>query len=734
VTRSERLAAALLAALFVALHLPFLPTSLEDLDSINFALGIGHFDVAQHQPHPPGYPIYIALAKAVHLLITSEAHALAVLGVVGGGLAAFALLVLYSELDRDRPRASMTWLAVIVTLLGPLFWLTAERPLSDVVGLTAALAVQAALLAARTRRSIAVTAAAVAFAAGIRSQIVWLTLPLLLYRLWQIRGLMRSRQYAAVALAFAAGGLAWFVPLIVISGGPLTYWHALFSQGADDLSGVKMLATTPTIRQLATVLQYTLIEPWGYFAAGLVLVALALAGVAERIRAAPRALLILALAFGPYAIFDVLFQESITTRYALPLMIPMSYLAVRGCALIGESGGVAAAVAVALFCAWTDDVAMYQYSRMDAPAFRLLADMAIEKGTPETPHAAPVLAMHRREDLDMRRPIVWAGLPPIGERLPAPPKHEWLEAVKYWNRGGRAPMWYVADPLRSDLALIGTRARPKQYRWALQMPGLIGGVRPNIMDWYTIAPPDWYLGEGWAVTPETGGVAREDRRGPGVAPISGWIRRWREPTTLMIGGRNLGTLNKPARVRVAVDAVPVDELTVAPGFFLRMITLPGSTKADDYAAVTVEADNTDLAVEQFDAEPAGRLVFGFDEGWYEREYNPATGALWRWASDRAVLRVRPGSRALALTLRGEIEQASSSRVTVRSGERVLAQFDVGKSFARTVILPAGAFGASETTIALESSASFVPAETRWRSRDRRRLALKLYECTLTPVS
>jgi len=187
-------------------------------------------------------------------------------------------------------------------------------------------------------------------------------------------------------------------------------------------------------------------------------------------------------------------------------------------------------------------------------------------------------------------------------------------------------------------------------------------------------------------------------------------------------------------VRVAVDAVPVDDVTVAPGFFLRMITVPGSTKPDDYAAVTVDADTPDLAVEQFDAQPAGRVVFGFDEGWYEREYNPATGALWRWASDRAVIRVRPGSRALALTLRGELEQASSSRVTVRSGERVLAQFDVGTSFARTVILPADAFGASETTIALESSASFVPAETRWRSRDRRRLALKLYECTLTPVS
>ena|SRR5450759_5066159 len=67
-----------LAALFLAAHLRFLPASLEDLDSINFALGVRHFDVAHHQPHPPGYPLFILAAKAAHLVIPSEAKALAV--------------------------------------------------------------------------------------------------------------------------------------------------------------------------------------------------------------------------------------------------------------------------------------------------------------------------------------------------------------------------------------------------------------------------------------------------------------------------------------------------------------------------------------------------------------------------------------------------------------------------------------------------------------------------------
>ena len=117
-------------------------------------------------------------------------------------------------------------------------------------------------------------------------------------------------------------------------------------------------------------------------------------------------------------------------------------------------------------------------------------------------------------------------MPALSRRLPAPPKHEWLEVVKYWNGGGTDPVWFVADPMRTDLALIDRAAsRERTYAWPLQYPVLIGGVRPGDMQWHIFDSPGWYLGEGWALTPETAGVAAEDRHGPGIMPIEGWIRR-----------------------------------------------------------------------------------------------------------------------------------------------------------------------------------------------------------------
>jgi hypothetical protein len=327
-----------------------------------------------------------------------------------------------------------------------------------------------------------------------------------------------------------------------------------------------------------------------------------------------------------------------------------------------------------------------------------------------------------------------SALPPFAERLPAPPKHEWLELVKYWNGGGRAPIWFVADPLRTDLVLIHHEGRPSLYRWPFPFTALVGGARPNEMDWHTIRPPDWYLGEGWALTPETAGTAGEDGRGPGHGGISGWLRRSSAPVTLMIGGRNLSTTGAPARLRAAIDGQPVEDTSITPGFFLRIARVALPAGESDYARVTVESDTPALAMEQFDAQPTGRVVFGFGDGWNELEHTPATGVLWRWSSDRATLRVRAEGHALSLSLRGEIEAAATSHVTVRAGDQVAAEFDVGRSFARTVLIPRELVAAEESAITIETSAWYVPAEKRWRSADRRRLGLKLYECRLTPVS
>ena len=723
---------------FLAAHLAFLPASLEDLDSINFALGLRRFDVAAHRPHPPGYPVYIAAGKLVRAIVADEGKALAVISGVAGGLGVLALAAFFSELDPSRPRR-WSIAAALLAAASPLYWVTAARPLSDTAGLAASIAIQALALSAVAESRVVVAAALAGVAMGLRSQVAWLTVPVLLYTCTR-QPAGRRAPVALMALAALAAGVAvWAIPLVTLTGGPSAYWVALFNQGAEDLSGIQMLWTRPTTRQLQIALHYAFVAPWATWPMAEAVLIAAIAGAIVLAWRDRSVLASLAVAFGPYFVFDLLFQETFTTRYALPLVVPVAYLAARAAALLPQSIGLSVAVGVALLNAIVGGFDVQAYGSRRAPAFRMLDDMS---STPSATRAAgPVLAMHRREDLDLRRPLDWAGdaVPRFSRRLPAPPKHEWLELVKYWNSGGREPVWFVADPQRTDLALVDrSTARSRAYAWSLDHPELIGGVRPSEMVWHVVDAPGWYLGEGWSLTPETAGVAQEDRRGPGISPIQGWIRRRHEPATVMIGGRNLASGGPAARITISVDGRSVEEIQAPPGFFLRLLTLPAGRLEGpgDYATLSVASDRPDVVIEQFDAQSfLGRMVFGFGEGWHEREFNPTTRRLWRWMSERGVIRVR-GARATAqLSLRGETETFSRpSHVVARIGDRVVGDWMVGRSFAVQARIPADVLGTGDRDITIEADQFFVPAERSRRTQDRRHLALRVYDAELTPVS
>ena len=742
-----------LAILFLALHLPYLPASLEDLDSINFALGIHRFDVAHHQPHPPGYPVFMLIATAVHAIVPEEATALALVSVAAGALGVLALAALFRRLDTSDTPLPWRVIPVAVAMTTPLYWFTAVRPLSDSSGLAAAIAVQAMTLGATSARGLAIAGFCAGLAAGLRSQVVWLTVPLLALRALEGRraqgpGLTRGEPSASLGLQplalalipFVAGILLWFVPLVMVSGGPSAYWHALFDQGAEDLGNIQMLWTMHRARDVRDALYYAFVAPWAAWPAAAVVLTCAFLGVVRLARDRRRALIVLAVAFGPYLVFDLLFQETFTSRYALPLVAPMAYLAVSGLRLMPWDAGLAVAVAIAMFSAHAGGTSIAAYSRAAAPAFRLLETMRTEA---RADRVTPVLAMDRREALDLRRPMQWIGdaMPPVAQILPSPPQHEWLEAVKYWDRGGRAPMWFIVDPMRTSIDLV-QHGDPLRLRWPLPYPVLLSGVRPNEMDWYRVAQPEWYVGEGWSLTPEAAGVADADRRGPSLAPIDGSVHRGVLGGLLMIGGRNLDPAQRP-RMTVLVEGRVVADETLMPGPFLRLIPLPagpiGLSDQRAYAKVTVGASaGSRVAIEQFDAS-ATRPMVGYGEGWHEQEFNPRTGVRWRWLSQRGELRVHlPLTRVSADRWQGppvmlHIEGESpltyfphASLLTVRSGTRVLLTRSLNADFAIDVPItdPSG-------TIVLETDQLFSPADRAWRaSADRRQLGLRIFRCEL----
>ncbi len=246
--------ALMIASAYLAAHLPSLAPSLEDIDSINFALGLRDFDPARHQPHPPGSPVYIALGRALLAIVSAigstlsqtaaEALTLSLWSALAGAVALFAAVRLFDEAAPQTRGA--TWGAALLAAC-PLYWLSGLRPMSDLPGLAAALIAQVLILQGRRVRPRLTAGALVAgLAAGIRVQTVWLTMPVLALALIHQRraGIVwvLTRPVAALAVA----GLAWAVPLVLDSGGLDGYLRALETQAGEDFAWVNMLWLDPT--------------------------------------------------------------------------------------------------------------------------------------------------------------------------------------------------------------------------------------------------------------------------------------------------------------------------------------------------------------------------------------------------------------------------------------------------------------------------------------------------------
>jgi len=742
----QRSAGIALVGIFLAAHLAFLPKTLEDLDSVNFALGVRQFDVARHQPHPPGYPVYIALAKASTTVLRvagidgASPRGLAIWSALAGAAAIPAVFLLFRRLEG---RDTLAWWATLVLAASPLFWFTALRPLSDTLGFAAAMWVLALLAGKPPARRLIAAALLAGLAVGIRSQIAVLTLPMLALALgtnvWPPPALARAPSSAGgtgrrarVAIgalgAFAVGVLVWAVPLIVASGGLSGYLQSLGSQAGEDFGGGPMFWAQRTTRVAILGLINTFIWPWDWWL-GIAVSVLAAAGAARIAWRAPRVLLSLVVVFGPYAVFHLLFQETITTRYALPLLPVIAYAAMAaveglpGRALPVAATGVAA---IALMQAFPASV---RYAREGAPVFRVFDDMA---ATAHGGDRVDMIAMHA----NARRAAEWT-MPILPARVAkAPHGYEWLTLVGLWQAAPSARVWFVADPNRTDLALFDPRARDlaRAYRWGFIEPPFVGGARPDNIDWYRMQPPAWMLDRGWSITAEVGGVTARDHSGPPAAPAVAWLKRQAEPITVLLGGRFLAAGGaKPATLRVTLPGAPVESFPVAPGFFMRLINLPAGALQGSSAYVPLEVTSDGaVSLEQFDAQPPGVPMFGYGAGWQEPEYNPDTGRSWRWVGERSDLWVRPVGRFLTLRINGESPLRyfdAAPHVRVLIGDREVATFDPSSDFEHAITLPADLIAAASGRVTLESSKFFVPGGAGG-ARDQRHLALRVYRVSV----
>jgi hypothetical protein len=225
---------ALVAATVVS-RLPFMTRTLYAFDSANYALAVRDFyNVAFHQPHPPGYPLYVFFAKVINLAVNDANRALIVEGILWSAVAVGCATLLGRAMF-GRTVGLLGGLLLFATVG---FWGYGEvaYPYVALAGETAALALLVHTVISGDRRAGAhrwqvwdqrsamlVLAVVWAVSLGVRWDGAIFCLPIALWALWSVTWRLRL---AACALA-AAIVVAFAVPMVALTGGPAAYGQAI---------------------------------------------------------------------------------------------------------------------------------------------------------------------------------------------------------------------------------------------------------------------------------------------------------------------------------------------------------------------------------------------------------------------------------------------------------------------------------------------------------------------------
>jgi hypothetical protein len=298
---------------YAALLAATAPAWPDDWDGVGFVASVRDFDLARFHPHPPGYPVYVALLR-VAAVVAGEPMRACVLVAVASGAAAVAFA--FDAVKRFAGERS-AWLVAAALAAAPLAW----RTCSGVGSEAPALACAAACVWGLSRGERGAVALGVGAGLGLGVRLSWAPLFVALLAL-------APRGARARAWGWATGaGAAWAVPFVAIVGASrlASLYAAHFAGHAERWGGT--IVTDPGPERIVLLARDVFVDGLGAGgdALGIAIAALTAACVVQAAMAWRRARWVgwrrVVVAVVPYVAWIALGQNlRQQPRHALPVV------------------------------------------------------------------------------------------------------------------------------------------------------------------------------------------------------------------------------------------------------------------------------------------------------------------------------------------------------------------------------------------------------------------------------
>ena len=308
------------------------PRTFWEHDELLFAEGVRKFEPLLYHPHPPGYPLYIALGKGLDALVHDPFRSLTAISVVSCVAGYVALCRAFGRIlgDRDLGAAGalLVYFSAAVLVHGTV-------PMSDSPALMFfALALLAASYVPEAESSNAAAATAICCSAaiGVRPQYAVALLPFFSIVLWQMRTM---RQRVDAVATFAVASAMWFFPLVDAVGGVDSFFRWERTQvvyfAAHDAA-----QSRGALGWGAIAIRFTL-HPWGSKYVSVPLLLCMAAGIFRLVRKGSARLLPLAVFTVAQLVFSVATMDPAdAARYSMPLIVPMALVAAAGFGMLRD--------------------------------------------------------------------------------------------------------------------------------------------------------------------------------------------------------------------------------------------------------------------------------------------------------------------------------------------------------------------------------------------------------------
>lgn len=307
-----------------------LSKTLWDWDEALFALAVQDYDVSAYHPHPPGFPLFIALAKLIPL---EPFHALQT---IAFGASFFVFPAMFFLARALRASFAEAIGAGLLLAFFPNVWFYGGTALSDVPSMVLVVVACALLL----RGQLVAGAIVLAVAAGFRPQNLLIgAVPFLL------AFLQRKRAAAGAALLTAVLVAATYASAAAFSGGWDAYRdvltrHESYIRNTDSF----LAAAHPGLLQVADDFFF---RPYRAPVINIIVTLLAAAAIVRR-----RCWLIVAI-FGPFCLFAWMFLDfHSASRFSIGYMPMFAMLAAAGIPRRGYAVTAGAVVGVMIVWTW----------------------------------------------------------------------------------------------------------------------------------------------------------------------------------------------------------------------------------------------------------------------------------------------------------------------------------------------------------------------------------------------